>query len=316
LDKRLPTMSAYQSRANTFFLFFHKYLHVAFTFFQVFGCLFNGTVGLDVQIITVINSDNPFYGYSASAPVFEVAFVKMQELYPRAFANVSRYALYSTSKVTCPDGALTVPLISHNISEILAGSPSTGLSVLFCPGCSLEITVLGDFAREWNVPLFSSLGSDPSLADKRRYPTVTTFPTVDHRSISIAVQLFLRKHRWRIVSILCDSLSQFGALSTFYVISCNTIKRKLDAAVGDFQLHLVPFDSKSNIANDYFTVLRKVQQLSRGQYFFLQIKIFSCGNVCPSNLLKSFFPVTVVIIVTLPAFVRSIMVGQATSRTK
>ncbi|XP_055330957.1 atrial natriuretic peptide receptor 1-like [Paramacrobiotus metropolitanus] len=234
-------------------------------------------VGADIikqkrlHIVTILNGDNPLFGYYAINPVYDTALVKLAQNYPLILTNVTRSVIHQAGLFSCPDGAAMIPLVSEKVSEAIQRYPDH-FTVMFFPGCSMEVLALGDFAREWNVPLLAAISGDMTLGDKQRYPTVVTFPAPDHVTMPASFQLFLEKNRWRTVTFLCDALSQFQAVATFYLISCINIKRKLDTSTKTkYQTYKLDFDSKIN--QDYETLLRRTQAQSRVVIIFSHPRI-------------------------------------------
>ncbi|OWA54839.1 hypothetical protein BV898_19232 [Hypsibius exemplaris] len=81
----------------------------------------SGIEGYDrrgVTVITVIIGDNPIYGYYAQSPAYDMALARALRTFPHTLSQVRRLSVYK-------------------------------------PGCSLEVIALGDFAREWDVPLIA-----------------------------------------------------------------------------------------------------------------------------------------------------------------
>ncbi|XP_055347992.1 atrial natriuretic peptide receptor 1-like [Paramacrobiotus metropolitanus] len=230
----------------------------------LFLCVkFDNPNQMHIHAITILIGDMTPFSYYAVGPTLDVAFKRLQHDYPTTFANMSRTIIHEPGALSCADGAALVPALSDKIYEAVQRYPNS-FTVMFSPGCSLEIVALGDFAREWDIPLFASSSSDGALSDKQRYPTVMSFTSSDEVATFVSFQLFLGRYRWRTITLLCDAPSQFQALSTFYMVACRNIKRFLDGSTTTkFLTNKLEFDSVKTL--DYATLLSRVQDQSRVQ---------------------------------------------------
>ncbi|XP_055330965.1 atrial natriuretic peptide receptor 1-like [Paramacrobiotus metropolitanus] len=227
-----------------------------------------------LHLITVLNGDNRLFGYYAVGPLYDVAFRQIITDYPYVFSHVHvvhTNAIHEPGMFNCPEGAANILTTTEKIYAVIQQYPHY-FTVIFFPGCSLEVLALGDFAREWDVTLIAALAGDQALANKQRYPTVVTFPAPDHVTMPAGFELFAETYKWRTITFLCDGLSQFQAMSTFYFISCSNIKRKLEASTRvQYQINKLEFDSKFN--QDYETLLRLMQPQSRVAIIFSHPRI-------------------------------------------
>ena len=139
-----------------------------------------------------------------------------------------------------------------------------GFTILLSTGCSLEMMVLGDFAREWDVPLFSSTSGDTRLSNKQRFPTVIAGTgAADHTSLSLAAKTMLDTYHWKTMTFLCDVASQYPGLGAFFALSCSNIRALLQRNLGKYTIYTSCFDS----AEPTFSIdhlLEKSQRQSRG----------------------------------------------------
>ncbi|GAV04854.1 hypothetical protein RvY_15067 [Ramazzottius varieornatus] len=87
---------------------------------------------IKIKILSVINGDNPLYGFVAAAPAIEVAHRDMARQYPHILNNhtVARYTVHSSGMPSCPDAATLMLTLSRNISDILYNSEA-GFSAYF-----------------------------------------------------------------------------------------------------------------------------------------------------------------------------------------
>jgi hypothetical protein len=86
-----------------------------------------------LTIITVINGENPLYGYTETAPAYDVAFQRTMRIFPNTFANVSRFTLYTPGVFSCPDAAVLMSLISDKIHQ-MSLKHSDDFCVIFSSG--------------------------------------------------------------------------------------------------------------------------------------------------------------------------------------
>ncbi|XP_055330966.1 atrial natriuretic peptide receptor 1-like [Paramacrobiotus metropolitanus] len=222
-----------------------------------------------LHIITVINGNNNIFGYNAIAPVYDAALANAKKTF--GFSNVTYTMVYKRGSFLCWEAGAEMLTTSAPIFESIMKRPND-FTVMFAPGCSLEIISLGDFVREWDIPLFSAIASDRLLANKKRYPTVLTFAAVDHNTVSQSVQLLLEKYKWRTLTFFCDSLTQYPALQTYYTMSCSNMRRNLEAYLPvQYVISQLDFDSKS--FQDYGYLLRRMQSSSRVAVLFTHPKI-------------------------------------------
>ncbi|OWA54608.1 hypothetical protein BV898_19007 [Hypsibius exemplaris] len=108
-----------------------------------------------VHVITVMIGDNPSVSYVAQSPGYDVAFSRAVELFPDALRNVTRQTVYRPGAFSCSEAAEIMPFVAVEISSIL-DEHRFDFNILISSGCSLEVMTLGDFAREWNVPLLAT----------------------------------------------------------------------------------------------------------------------------------------------------------------
>ena len=126
-----------------------------------------------------------------------------------------------------------------------------------------------------------SSAADVSLANRRRYPTVTTFTSAGQGQTAVAMRQFLRQNNWRTITVFCDELSLFPSAATFYIIACRSFQAVLTERPGEFQMFYETYDSKNH--PDYATMLTRAKTHSRSESksvpFFLRKNI-----ACKVNL--------------------------------
>ncbi|OWA54920.1 hypothetical protein BV898_19309 [Hypsibius exemplaris] len=190
------------------------YLHL--TIFGIFGYDRRG-----VSIISVIIGDNPGYGYFAQSPAYDVALARALRTFPTSLSQVRRLSVYKPGIYSCPEAAALMPILAMEVDQLIRNNPGD-FTVLITPGCSLEVIALGDFAREWDVPLMAVLAMDLSLTNTQRFPTVVTFPSSDQLSLVQATLALFERYSWSIVSLLCEDVNLNRTDNRqFYISTCS-----------------------------------------------------------------------------------------------
>ncbi|XP_055342409.1 atrial natriuretic peptide receptor 1-like [Paramacrobiotus metropolitanus] len=134
--------------------------------------------------------------------------------------QTDRFSVISWNKTalrTCTD--VQVEAVPYAADVYLRGSwrrSPDDVFVILAPSCSEAVAYLGDLAREWNVPVISSGGTDTVLDDKRRFPTLLRLSPYQQQMLAEVIVALLRFFRWTDVALLCDE----GAteLNTFSLI--------------------------------------------------------------------------------------------------
>ncbi|XP_055353980.1 atrial natriuretic peptide receptor 3-like [Paramacrobiotus metropolitanus] len=222
-----------------------------------------------LNVILVAIGQNPAYGYATTLPVYYVALDHLRPQFPNVLNNISIHTVYLPGAFTCAAAADAMIPLAGEIQQILIRL--TGLTVIMTPGCSAEVMVLGDFAREWNVLFLSSTAGDQALANKARYPTVVTCAPPDHPAISLAAQTFLQRYKWQTVAFFCDDLSEYPGLGTFFYLSCRNVKRLMETQLGRFNIYMYPFDTPN--FTDFTGILTSVQSRARVVIIFSLPKV-------------------------------------------
>ena len=98
-----------------------------------------------LNIIILILGEDPNYGYYDTGPMYDVAFRHVDQMYPGLFANTTRHVLYQRNVVECSSAAANMVELVGKVMDLV--DHFNGPTVLFSPGCSLEVIPLADFAR-------------------------------------------------------------------------------------------------------------------------------------------------------------------------
>ncbi|GAU92505.1 hypothetical protein RvY_04580-4 [Ramazzottius varieornatus] len=213
-----------------------------------------------LNIITAYTGQNPVYGYVSTGPGAIAGLEKAAVMYPEVFRKYTLYTVYSHGGIiSCADAAIQMGFLAGNITDIL--ERNTGFTIIYTPGCSLETMALGDFAREWNLPLLSNVAGDSRISNKQRFPTVLTGAGPDHTSMNMALLDLLDLLYWRTVTLLCDSVSQYPGPNTFFITSCANLRAQQTLRRAKLYLHNIDFDSK--FVQDFGPFLSQAKGQSR-----------------------------------------------------
>ncbi|OQV12341.1 hypothetical protein BV898_13369 [Hypsibius exemplaris] len=219
--------------------------------------------------------DNPSLGYFVQSPAYDVAFSRAVGLYPDALRNITRQTVYKPGVFSCSEAAEIIPFVAVQISNIL-DEHRFDFNVLISPGCSLEVMTLGDFAREWNVPLLATIAIDESLTNAQRYPTVVTFPSSDQITLVRAIMFLLDRFSWTTVSLICgDQNLNVSDVGVYYLAACRGIFTVLGGQKDKYNLHVQHFDPKvkEGDLDAYSSVLRNAATQSRDVHGFCYFQL-------------------------------------------
>ena len=111
------------------------------------------------------------------------------------------------------------------------------------------------------------MASDQVLSDKKRYPTITTFPAGDHSSVQLAAKAFLEKFKWTTLTFFCDAEGS-GA---YYMLSCLNIQRKLLHKTGEYLINLNNFNSQNMTDMKKMLIAMKTQSRGKIAFFTTQL---------------------------------------------
>ncbi|GAV02832.1 hypothetical protein RvY_13348-2 [Ramazzottius varieornatus] len=213
-----------------------------------------------LNVITVYIGQNPLYGYLSTGPAYMTALQEAKLLYPEVYRNVTLHTVYYPGGlISCADGAVQTVLTAGSITEYL--SRMTGFSVIYTGSCSTETMVLGDFARERNVPVFSSTAGDTRITNKQRYPTTVTGAGTDHTSMPEGFFALLDLFEWRTVTTLCDALTQYPGLNAFHALACANLRLIQSKQRTKYNFYDTDFDS--GLTSDYRPFLSRAKTDSR-----------------------------------------------------
>ncbi|XP_055347132.1 atrial natriuretic peptide receptor 2-like [Paramacrobiotus metropolitanus] len=211
-----------------------------------------------VNFLIVILGESPLYGYFALMPYFDASFAICKKRFPETFANVTMQAVFEPNLPACGDTTAAMPAITGKIYQIL--ERFSGLTILFTPGCNLEVVPLADLAREKDVPVISSTIWDPTFANRQRFPTFLSFSSRGTGGHVPATRAMMRRYGWRTVTIFCDTLSKNAAVATFISSHCQHFPKYLTVADG-FQVYFERYDSTFD--DDYRPRLLRARSQSR-----------------------------------------------------
>ncbi|OQV12338.1 hypothetical protein BV898_13366 [Hypsibius exemplaris] len=232
------------------------WLHLAIS--SIFGYDRRG-----VSIVTVIVGDNPVYGYFIQSPDYDVALARALRTFPTTLSQVKRLSVYKPGTYSCPEAAALMPILAMEVDQLIRDNPRD-FTVLITPGCSLEVIALGDFAREWDVPLMAVIAIDLSLTDTQRFPTVLTFPSSDQSSLVRATLALFERYSWSTVSLLCGDVNPSGADNTlFYATTCSGFINALEQSSQIDALNVFHFDARTADNEGYENMLKTVGMQSR-----------------------------------------------------
>ncbi|XP_055351377.1 atrial natriuretic peptide receptor 1-like [Paramacrobiotus metropolitanus] len=119
--------------------------------------------------------------------------------------------------------------------------------ILLGAGCSNYIEIQADFAREWNVPLITSAGTDSKLQNKRRFPTLVRLLPSQIAEYSKCFARLLRHYRWRRIAIICDPASSYDP---FFQQTCGDFEKVLIASLGQQRQPDVTYTINANLSID------------------------------------------------------------------
>ncbi|XP_055350923.1 atrial natriuretic peptide receptor 1-like [Paramacrobiotus metropolitanus] len=116
---------------------------------------------------------------------------------------------------TCAD--VQVEVVPYATDVYLRGSwrrSPDDVFVILSPSCSEAVVYLADLAREWNVPVMTSGGSDTVLDDKRRFPSLLRLSPYYQQMLAEVIMALLRYYAWTNTAFFCDEgateLNAFG----------------------------------------------------------------------------------------------------------
>ncbi|XP_055347133.1 uncharacterized protein LOC129594460 [Paramacrobiotus metropolitanus] len=226
--------------------------------FRILGIVTVLTGCRALNFITVIIGENRLSGYYAAMPYYDAAFDIAAQRYPAIFGNLTRIPVYKPGNTDCKISGDEMPELLGRVYKAL--QEMEGLTILLSHGCSPEMIILGDFAREVKVPLLASLSTDVIFTDRRRYSTVVGFGGTSQGNQVPAIRAFLRHYLWTTVTLFCDAISNYTTLSGFIGANCRGLQAVLTAANG-YELYVENYDSSKD--PDYTPRLLRAKSQSR-----------------------------------------------------
>ncbi|XP_055339559.1 atrial natriuretic peptide receptor 1-like [Paramacrobiotus metropolitanus] len=220
--------------------------------------LFYGFIHTSRVNIIIITRDDPRFGLVSTGPAYDLAIDNARIAYPEVFRNVSVHSVhYRVGRyMGCPEAGEDMGLIAARNVGMQTLRQLEGFSVMVTPGCSPEVLVLGDFAREWDIPLLASSASDNKITNKSRYPTVTAYGPVDMTSFTTASKKLLFQHSWKTVFLLFDNMTQSPSVGTVYSLLFNNLRSQLEQQKHIYTVSVLTFDSKYLLNNTTEILLR------------------------------------------------------------
>ncbi|XP_055331243.1 atrial natriuretic peptide receptor 1-like [Paramacrobiotus metropolitanus] len=210
-----------------------------------------------LRVITVIVGDNPSSGIQLTGPAFDVAFADASARFGGILDNITRVTVYRPGALSCAGATDNIANVLGNMTNTIMAS--TEPTVLLSAGCSLEVLVFGDFAREWNLALLASMAGDAAFSNRARYATTLIMGPTDQASLALGTHHFLDFFGWRTVSLLCDRLSKNVASTGFSSIACSTIQKRLINGSGKYVVNIHDFDPADN--NSSFSGILEMTKL-------------------------------------------------------
>ncbi|XP_055335952.1 atrial natriuretic peptide receptor 1-like [Paramacrobiotus metropolitanus] len=181
----------------------------------------NLTEAFNVTFLTCMSYSSLAYSYNYYGPAVDIAIEQLSKLYPRF--TFHKRNLSPTWMKTCADmDANVVNLVSYYIMKDPVGSAMwddmTHLNIFIGNACSGSLVLLGDVARELNMPLISSGGSDDILNNIKRFPTLLRLLTYHQKDLTEVLLQFLRRYKYKDISLFCDTNP---ALENFEQLACD-----------------------------------------------------------------------------------------------
>ncbi|OQV19031.1 Atrial natriuretic peptide receptor 1 [Hypsibius exemplaris] len=220
-----------------------------------------------VMLVSVHIGNNPLYGYFVAHPVYVVAIEQIKKMYPDILGGINYTNIYLPGYDLCQDGGdNAAPFFTdfyYKHPEVF--DTSRLFPVLFSPECTNQVLVLADLAREFDLPLFTSVAGDSRLISRERYPTTSALASLARADTLQVIQALFKKFHWQTIALLCDKLSQYPGLN-FYTGQCGDF-RQLFKEVG-YTWYDQPFNTA--VARNFTNLLNATKQRSR-IYFILTL---------------------------------------------
>ncbi|OQV22615.1 hypothetical protein BV898_03440 [Hypsibius exemplaris] len=226
-----------------------------------------------IRVVMIIaGSGNPrSTGYEPMGSAYDVALDRARTRYPGLFRNLSVTRHFvAGSNLTCEEAAAETTialgqlLLNRMDPDGIERPPSEPavpngvrrereFQVVLSPGCGLQETTLGDFAREEDIAVIASATSLALLNDKRRFPTVLPFSGGSFNNVALAVVAMLQRFGWRTFNLVCDSNPGTGVMVE---AACGALRQVIASAR---TVNTVPvlFNSVANSTERITSMLRE-----------------------------------------------------------
>lgn len=111
----------------------------------------------------------------------------------------------------------------------------------------------------------NSTAADKRLADRQRYSTFVGFSSAGQSQMAPAMKEFVKINKWSTFTLLCDTISAFGGVGTWYIITCAGFKMAFTESEPGIQVFHETFDSTSpKRTPDYEGMLKRAKKNCRG----------------------------------------------------
>ncbi|OWA53939.1 hypothetical protein BV898_18363 [Hypsibius exemplaris] len=78
-------------------------------------------------------------------------------------------------------------------------------TIFIAPYCSQgELLDFAPLANQWNAPVMSIAGTNPSISDKSQYPTNLSVAPIHHTVLHMFLEQLFRHFKWTTIVLLCD----------------------------------------------------------------------------------------------------------------
>ncbi|GAV00076.1 hypothetical protein RvY_10977 [Ramazzottius varieornatus] len=182
----------------------------------------------------------------------DVAVEEMNFLYDGRFSLIA-VPFTTKSKFFCEQLADETADIAASFYYRRPRCPGT--SVFLSPYCAPDFLMLARITAEWNVPVFSILGTFSTESTK--YPTAISAAPTHNAVFAAFLKKFLLYYKWTTVFLLCDDKRDVG----YFRANCENFKQQLAAPI--FKVRFINFDSGMDSV-DYSSHLNSVRKAARG----------------------------------------------------
>ncbi|OQV13991.1 Atrial natriuretic peptide receptor 1 [Hypsibius exemplaris] len=211
-----------------------------------------GILSARINLITVF-FDDPITGYTAISPVYDVAVDNMKANFPAFSGSVFRYSVFNATGDQESREAVLYETVLE-LYRVLNALDDGDFTTILSPGRNQDVLLLGDFAREQNIPLLASTATDQAFLDRARFPTTFSLAPSGPFVYTSLLKAYFGQYSWRFVSLLCDSSPKFLSSTPMNAEACNDITRHL----GDAPTRLLPVSFNSDSTDNYASVLRSL----------------------------------------------------------